>query len=297
MPVETNDNPDTKNHLQLGEFCCALNFKDVGPEFQASVKNYFENFMTSREPDIRIDIEIILDRDKVSPPQSLCTSKTVTENRFDYHSGLIQGCLDLERKACFLQVKNVFFGNSSVRVFEQFFHQLYFSLLENKYGAGRYEKILVHSCGVLKNGCGYIFTGPSGSGKSTVAQLSKNHAVLNDEMCFVNNSGSRYRVQSTPFNGYFCNKINSSGPLTAIFLLKQDTRNFIKTIKFSDAVVAVAREIVPMIGVLDNVNKKCSVTAMIDTAAKVLSAVPFYELHFIPDKSLWDCIDAWEQKN
>jgi len=61
-----------ESRLQLGEFCCALRFKDVGPEFDSSVKDYFENFIIDKEPDIRIDIEIIFHKENISLPQSLC---------------------------------------------------------------------------------------------------------------------------------------------------------------------------------------------------------------------------------
>ncbi|MBU1871203.1 MAG: hypothetical protein KKH80_00155, partial [Candidatus Omnitrophica bacterium] len=37
---------------------------------------------------------------------------------------------------------------------------------------------LIHACGIIKDGKGYIFAGPSGNGKSTVASLSRNLAVL-----------------------------------------------------------------------------------------------------------------------
>jgi len=286
-----------KIRLQLGEFCCALSFKGVGPEFVSSAKNYFNNFVINKEPDIQIDIEIIFHNEDITLPQSLCTSKIVEGNCFNYHTDLIKGNLDIINQTCSLQVKNVLFGSASVRIFEQFFHQMYFTLLENKYGASLYDRIMVHSCGVLKNGQGYIFTGPSEAGKSTIAQLSTDYSVLNDEMCFISETDNRYMVQSTPFNGFFNEKVNMSGPLTVIFLLKQDIKNFIKKIKFSDAVVALAKEIVPPIGVLTTEKKKYPVTAMFDMAVKLLSTVPFYELHFMPQKNLWDCIDALEQNN
>ena len=111
------------------------------------------------------------------------------------------------------------------------------------------------------------------------------------------NTDSRYVVRSTPFNGFFNKKVNMSGPLNTIFLLKQDTKNFIKKIKFADAVVALAKEIVPPIGVLTTVKSKYSVTAMFDMAVKVLSKVPFYELHFALEKNPWDCIGELEQHN
>jgi hypothetical protein len=291
------ENHDMESRLQLGEFCCALRFKDVGPEFDSSVKDYFKHFIVDKEPDIRIDIEIIFHKENISLPQSLCISKTVDGNSFNYHTGLIKGNIDLDKQKCYLQVKKGLFNGTAVRIFEQFFHQMYFTLLENKYGANRYDRIMVHSCGVLKNGRGYIFTGPSGIGKSTIAEMSTDYAVLNDEMCFINDTDSRYVVRSTPFNGFFNKKVNMSGLLNTIFLLKQDTKNFIKKIKFADAVVALAKEIVPPIGVLTTVKSKYSVTAMFDMAVKVLSKVPFYELHFALEKNPWDCIGELEQNN
>lgn len=286
---------DRECRLQLGEFCCALRFPTADADYVTTVKQYFNGFLSENNPDIVVYVDIVLHSEEIQVPTSLCESKEVHGNSFNYHAGLISGQLDLQNKKCAIQVKRVLLGNPTVRIFEQFFHQLYFTLLENKYGSGNYNSMMVHSCGVLKNGRGYVFTGPSGIGKSTIARLSTDYDVLNDEMCFITDSNGRCLIKSTPFNGFFEQKKNMSGVLNCIFFLKQDKKNYIKKIKLSDCIVDLAREIVPPISLL-HADKKSPLSMMIDMAAKILAKVPFYEFHFLPEKNMWKCIEEFEQK-
>lgn len=62
--------------------------------------------------------------------------------------------------------------------------------------------LLLHACGVVLNGRGYVFFGPSGAGKTTVATLAQGHAdVLSDENIVVRLAGARVELLSTPFWG------------------------------------------------------------------------------------------------
>lgn len=283
---------DEECRIQIGEFCCGLRF-NADTDYIKSVKYYFENFLSEQEPDIIVDIEIILHQEYVAVPSSLYHSKSVDGNNFNFHSGLITGTLDLANKKCSIQVKNALLSNPATRIFEQFLLQLYYTLLENKYGTIVPGHLLVHSCGVLKNGCGYMYVGPSGSGKSTVAQLSTMYDILNDEISLIKQEGDGYTIYATPFNGYFRSKKNMSGPLKKIFFLKQDGRHYIKRIKLADAIILFTHEIVPPMSLLST-KKTQLLSTMLDYAAQLLTEVPFFELHFLPDKNFWVCIEELE---
>jgi hypothetical protein len=290
--MKLQDDHDRECRLLLGEFCCALRFA-ADAEYSNSVKNFYENFLSEKEPDITLDIEIILHREKVEVPQSLAIAKKVEGENFDYHNGLIKGTLDLDKRRCSLQVKNALLGNPSVRIFEQFMHQLYFTLLEDRYHGAMPWRLLVHSCAVLVNDKGYLFVGPSGSGKSTIAELSAAYDVLNDEITLVQNEGGTYTVHATPFNGYFRLKKNMSGPLEKIFFIKQDTEHYIKKIALKDCIIPLAREIVPPISILSEQNRH-PLYALFDCAVQILKDVTFFELHFRQDNKLWEYIESIE---
>ncbi|MFC1591028.1 hypothetical protein ACFL43_00740 [Thermodesulfobacteriota bacterium] len=287
---------DTECRLQLGEFSCSLRFPGTQPEYCRSVRDYFEHFLTDQPTDLTIDVAIELHTEEITVPNTLCLSKKVQGDLFNYSDGLIAGQLDMQHRSCYMKVKRVLFGNPTVRIFEQFFHQLYHTLLHERYQEDMPVKLLLHSSGVLRNGCGYVFTGRSGSGKSTVAALSGDYDILNDEMCLIAREESGFTVQATPFNGFFRAKKNLKGPLKAIFFLKQAQQNFLKESRIAECVIPLAREIVTPMGILD-VDKKFPLSKMIELAEKVLSGVAFYELHFLPDKSFWQCIHAPEAGN
>jgi len=276
--------------FQIGEFCFSLNFA-ADAVYISSVKNYFSPFLSEKDPDIYIYCEIVFSREEVFVPASLHISKTVEGNTFNYQSGLIYGNLDMQKKKCFIKVNNALLGNPSVRIFEQFFHQLYYTLLEHKYAGRMPDQFLVHSSGVVKNGKGYVFVGPSGSGKSTIAELSAEYDILNDEITLIKKTKNKYTAHATPFNGYFRLKKNISCPLKAFLFIKQDSLNYIQRVTVKDCVIPFAREMIPPISVLSE-EKGRPLSLMVDRAVTVLSEVPFFELHFIKNKNFWDCIDA-----
>jgi hypothetical protein len=281
--------------LQLGEFCCALRF-NADEKYNESVKYYFEYFLSEKAPDITVYIKIILHQDNTTIDKSLYCDKVICVNNFSFHSGLITGTLDTANKKCVIEVKNILFGNPTVRIFEQFLLQLYYTLLENKYGNAWPEQLLVHSCSILKDGSGYIFTGPSGSGKSTIALLSSAYTVLNDEFSLIMREGDCYNLYATPFNGYCRSKKNMSGPLKKIFILKQDSRHYLNKFRSSDSLIALTREIVPPMGIL-SAEKNYATSISFNYITRLLEAVPCYELHFLPDENFWACIEELEKKN
>jgi hypothetical protein len=283
------DTADNECRLEIGEFCCALRF-NADAKYIESVNNYFEHFLSEGDPDITVDIEIILHQDVISVPNSLYYEKTVDGKKFNFHSGLITGTLDLASKTCTIKVKNTLFGNPTVRVFEQFLLQLYYTLLENKYGNAWPEQLLVHACSILNGGCGYVFTGPSGSGKSTVALLSSAYTVLNDEISLIKKEGDCYNIYATPFNGYCRLKQNMSGPLKKIFILKQDSRHYLNKQQPAESILALSREIVPPMGILST-EKSTALSMSFTSVTQLLAGVPCYELHFLPDKNFWACIE------
>jgi hypothetical protein len=275
-------------NIQIGEFGCSLRFKD--PEYAGSVRDYYTGFLSPEQPDLTIDVEIILHEDQLDVPNSLLLSKTVRGKNFDFHRGLLKGWLAVKAKICHVEVKNALFSGSSVRIFEQFLYQIYYTLLQEKYPSQKPDNYLLHACGVKKDGLGYVFTGRSGSGKSTIACLADKYQVLNDEMVIIGKKNGQYQVRSTPFNGEFKTKVNRSAPLRAIFYLRHGDRNYLKPLTPIEFVSLAIREVVVPTSLL-SVHSANDLSKMTDFCADLVSEVPCYELYFVPDDNIWRFIE------
>ena len=138
-------------------------------------------------------------------------------------------------------------------------------------------------------GLGYIFTGPAGSGKSTIGQLANNYRVLNDEMVIVGRKDGAYQIQSTPFNGEFKTKVNGCAPLSAIFYLRHGESNSLRPLKPAEFVRVVVREVVAPMPLHVEYSAK-DLSKMTDFCAQLVSEVPCYEFHFVPDETIWKFI-------
>ena len=281
---------DTECRLQIGDVCCSLRFKD--PEYCASARAYYKGFLSENAPDLTIDVNIVLHQEEIALPNSLLMSKIVDGNDFNFHSGVITGSLDLAKKQCTINVKNALLCERSVRIFEQFLFQVYYTLLKQKNPNGSKNNFFIHSCAVSREGLGYLFAGPSESGKSTIAKLSSDlhYSVLNDELVIVNRVNGHYMVGSTPFRGDFLDNSNGRVPLYAIFLIRHGEENIIKKISEKEFVARFVREVVYSDTLL-SMSRKEALLEMMDFCADVASEVPFYELRFLPDRSFWDSID------
>ncbi|PXF53678.1 MAG: hypothetical protein C4B56_02060 [Candidatus Methanophagaceae archaeon] len=282
---------DTECRLQIGDVCCALRFKD--PEYCASVREYYKGFLTKNEPALTIDVNIVLHQEEINLPNSILMSKTVEGNNFDFHSGLITGTLNLDKKQCTINVKNALLAERSVRIFEQFLFQVYYTLLKQKNPDRGKNNFLVHGCAISREGRGYLFSGPAESGKSTIAKISSDlhYTILNDELVIVNKANGHYMVGSTPFRGDFVENSNERVPLYAIFLIGHGKENIIKKISEREFAARFVREVVYS-GTLLSMDRKKALLEMLEFCTDVASEVPFYELRFLPDSRFWDSIDS-----
>ena len=125
-----------------------------------------------------------------------------------------------------------------------------------------------------------------------IAKLSSDlhYTVLNDELVLVNKVNGHYMVGSTPFRGDFVDNSNSYEPLYAIFLIRHGKENIIKKISEKEFAARFVREVVYSDTLL-SMNRKEALFEMMDFCTDVASAVPFYELRFLPDNRFWDSID------
>jgi hypothetical protein len=83
--------------------------------------------------------------------------------------------------------------------------------------------LMLHSCGILRDGHALLFTGPSGAGKTTISRLMKKHAgalVLSDDRIVLRPDGSEIRSFGTPWHGDGELSSTGSAPLRAIHVIR-----------------------------------------------------------------------------
>ena len=278
----------TEIRIQVGAFCLSMRFRDS--DHATSIRRYYAGYLSEKEPELLIDVDVTLHNDKIIVPDALQAYKSVEGNQFDFYSGLLKGTLSLKDKRCKIIVKNALLSESRIRVFEQFLYQAYYTLLKDKNPDTDLNDLLVHAAGVGKDGYGYVFTGPPMSGKSTIASLSSEYTILNDEIVIVGRRNGRFQVQSTPFNGKCKTKEEACLPLRAIWYLKQDKRNYLEKLDKSEFIRLFFHEVIPPYPLL-SCDKAQALSDMLDFCIHVTQEVPFYSLHFLPDVSFWECIE------
>ena len=249
-------------------------------------RDYFDRASAPQNPDILLDFRIRGGDTEVDVEDSLFISKVLRKKGFEMSGGLVRGQYDRNSKSGKLWVHEVFAVSPIIRVFEQILYQAFYSAKP----AEHRDEFLIHSCGVIRGGRGYLFVGPPESGKSTVAQLSLPDRVLNDEVNLIRFSTEEVEICSTPFNGPFKEKSESRGTLKAVLLLRQASEHKLTQVDGAEAVSALMREIVPPIG-LDEVITPEVRADMLDMAIRIQKSVPVYRMEFQHNGGFWELID------
>jgi len=256
--------------------------------FAGDLAAWFQRPSATGQPHICLDLEIVPHTDSPQFPTSLVTTKTLTPNGgFDIGDGLFSGHFDPATGTGTIRAKEVLTQGPLRRILEQIFYQAFWSARAAA-GAGSF---LIHSSAVIAGGLGFLFVGPSEAGKSTVAKLSRAHHVLGDEMNLIVPGKSGLRVVGTLFNGLFQEKRAGEAPLAGVFLLKQAPQHALTAVPLIEAVVALAAEIVPPVGLNESPTRD-TLPAMMDLAESLASGTTIKVLEFLPDDGFWPVIGA-----
>jgi hypothetical protein len=265
--------------LRIGKI--TIHLKCPSDEYARDVREYF-NAGAEGKADSEIDLEITAGDRNIRIPDSLFTTKSVRNNHFTIEDDCAKGFFDTKTGKGKIQVHYLLTSSLRTRLFEQLLYQAFYSAAKR---AG-YHALLMHSCGVIKEHCGYLFVGKAESGKTTVAELSREYSVLNDEIMMIDLGGDTPVIYSTPFNGYFKDKVEGTATLGSLFLLQQSGVNRITEIKKSLAVKTLFHEIVPVIGLEETITPETH-EAMLDYAAEIAQKTPVYNLEFRKDSGFW----------
>jgi hypothetical protein len=145
--------------------------------------------------------------------------------------------------------------------------------------------IMTHACGIADNGRGYLFTGNSTHGKTTMAKLWKDKAtVLNDDRIVIRYKKDHFWMYGTPWHGEYTGVSPQGVPIEKIFFLQHSKSNDVEKINGANAAsMLLARSFPPL---WDSEGMKFT----LDFCSQLISAVPCYNLNFMPDENIVDFI-------
>ena len=129
--------------------------------YVALFRDYFDSESATENPDILLDVKIRGWRTELDVDDSLFTSKVQKRKRFQMSGGLVAGRFDRDAGRGTIRMHRVLTEVPTIRVFEQLLYQAFYSLKP----AGHEDAFLIHSCGIIRSGRGYLFAGPPESGK------------------------------------------------------------------------------------------------------------------------------------
>ncbi|HDP69822.1 MAG TPA: hypothetical protein ENN38_03315 [Actinobacteria bacterium] len=269
----------------------ALNIEVAGVCSLITVKNeddfmllnsMFGDFSSHAEPHFMMDILSEIESSLNMPEEDLVALhsdleigiRREGENKFKIFSQTGEmGEIDMkDGKCCFCGTPGFLFTSFYRTCFQIF-------LLKQK-------GFLLHACGVISDGRGYIFTGPSGSGKSTIASLSKGRRVLSDESVCIKRRNGSYYLHPAPFDKWEM----GSAKLEAIFFPRRGGEvEFVKVLP-----AKASLNILPNL-VNSFFNGEIG-GELISVIADVSSLVSAYEMYFPLEALIWDKIKGLEER-
>jgi hypothetical protein len=154
------------------------------------------------------------------------------------------------------------------------------------------DALLIHACGIIRNGGGYVFFGPSGSGKTTTARCSPGAVILSDDLVILQRERTAgytaVRVYGVPFRGEMveAGRANASARLVGLFTLVKDAVNRVDRVDRTEAVAHLAACIPFVMTQPENARRALALCEEISALVQVKA------LHFQPNAGFWEVIDG-----
>jgi len=147
--------------------------------------------------------------------------------------------------------------------------------------------VILHSCGIVDKGYGYLFAGKSGNGKSTMARLwEKEATVLSDERVMVLRQDRQFVIMGIPRNTSFASVPPVVCHLTKIFFIEHASAlSDGKMLSQESFTQLMLRSSLPL---WDKLALK-NVMALLQSLSL---KVPCFRLGFLPDSSVIDYVRA-----
>ncbi len=262
--------------LSVGEIPVLISSKNQ--EFMAQTEKRYANFVCKETaPLLRIEVNILSEKTGANLPPDAERPEVRFDNGTEQVTFAwqdISGEFDLvsgkARMSCTL----------SPIALNSFLRFVYSLVLLKELG------FLVHASGLVKNEKGYIFPGKSGAGKTTITRLSPGATLLSDDIPLVK-IGDAPLIFGTPFWGDLAVAgEKTSAPLTGIYFPIKDRMNYTERLKPRQVIEKLLPNVVFFFK-----NEKFS-KQLFNLSFDLATKVPAFELHFFPNPSFWECIDA-----
>jgi hypothetical protein len=282
--------------IQMAGVNCALQCGYI--EILERLRKIYSGFLTEQAADITIELEAANLRNTDCAAEDFDTGHDASVRLHAHQPGGVAGCLD--RRVLLSIDLELNPADSDLR-FKELNNLLvlaYYTACQKKH-QGKTPVMLVHACGILRQGQAVVFTGPSGAGKTTIARLcgEKNGEIMNDEMLLIsrlNGDGYGMTVRSAPMIGGFLPRFNIKAPLGRIFLLKQGDKTEVRPLGKAQAYLRFLRQVIMPRGI-GQMDLQPAISLMADFACEATSFAPLSELVFTLDReSLWQAVDAIE---
>ncbi len=284
--------------IQIGSICSEIRCNDA--EINQKLQTLYHDYLTDAEPDVTVELELTsrMSIDKLS--SVLTRSRYMRHgNNFRSSGKLLKGQYNLVSRTVKISGEKALIDpDNKINLLNQLVSVAYYSACKMKYQTNP-PAMLVHACGILRNGQALLFAGPSQIGKTTIARLcgDKHGEVFNDEILLMSRPGSNGNgviIQNTPILGDLLPGRNASAPLRCIFMLKQNNRTAWRYLDKAEAYLRFLRQIIGP-SCVGNYDKKTAYSIMADFSSEVVQAVPVYELEFNQDcNALWRITDELE---
>ena len=265
--------PYSPLHICVAGLCLAITCTDAS--VLTELRAYYQPFLGDLPPSLTAQVDILPPNPAAGLPDLGHSGRF--ENQALVFSGPAgEGRIDLANNQAELKLTTEY---PALEI--EYFVRSAFALL--LFAAGG---LLFHAAGIKRNGQAYLFFGHSGSGKTTVARLSPGAQVLNDDLVALLPANGGWVAHATPFwNPTQVRPGLSQGPVAGLYRLVQDRQVYCERVGAAQALAEVIAS-APVISADLGRGPE-----LVHRGLDLLTQVPVYRLHFLPDDSFWQVVD------
>lgn len=142
--------------------------------------------------------------------------------------------------------------------------------------------LMLHACGIVHDGKGYIFAGPSNAGKTTLCRLwakTGEVTVLGDECLILRRQGSQFWVYGTPWVGEAGLSSPMGAPVEGAIFIRHSQQNSLDPTSPNRAAEQLLSQ--SILTPYDPI----AVQSGLDLCLDFVAQTPAYDFGFVPDES------------
>jgi hypothetical protein len=252
---------------------------------QQRIKMHYKAFLSDKSPDINIDV---MYKSRIERPAFETVRFKTQAWELGFENDIMFIYFNSATNPSLVKFANKYnhiiflTADISGQMLLYLFPEILFSMFLPDYNA-----LMVHACGILKDGKGYLFIAQSGGGKSTIAALAIDNRleVLNDDRIILCIEGDSFKMYGNPWHGDIAQTSSKFSGIKEVFFLKKAATNRIAHCVKREAVLAFMRGCF-YVPVTNKIMKK-----RFDICGKFAEKLTCNYLYFKPDKSIWTFLE------